>query len=252
MKEKVFFGNKKGKKLCGIISDPTEDKEKPIIILVHGLSSGKDGRTFTTLEQTLNEKEISIFRFDLHGHGESEGKFEDVTVSEAVDDILNAIDFLKGLGYSKIGLVGSSFGGISAMGAASKSKDVFVLALKAPAINIKEKGGPNVEDRLEDWKKKGYSNYVSGSQGKLKLNYTFMEDAEKHNGYDVAKDIKIPVLIVHGDQDDAVPIEQSIKAADILENGQLEILKGTGHDFKPIENFEKLIELISEFITKHS
>jgi len=77
MKEKLFFKNSKGNKLCGILSSVNKDR---IIILCHGFSSNKDTQTFPILEKIFN-KNISTFRFDFYGHGESEGKFEDITVS---------------------------------------------------------------------------------------------------------------------------------------------------------------------------
>jgi len=92
MKDKVFFKNSRGNRLCGILSDPTEDKSNPIIILCHGFSSSKNGRTYQALESKLNTEEISIFRFDFFGHGESYGLFEDITTSEAVDDVMRIHD----------------------------------------------------------------------------------------------------------------------------------------------------------------
>ncbi|MCK4786450.1 MAG: hypothetical protein KAV87_22015, partial [Desulfobacteraceae bacterium] len=82
MKEKIFFKDSKGNKLCGILSNPTSQKEKPIIILCHGFSTSKEGRTYVRLEEILNSSGISTFRFDFFGHGESEGIFEEITTSE--------------------------------------------------------------------------------------------------------------------------------------------------------------------------
>ena len=138
MSEKLYFENSKGDKLVGVLSNPSDDLSVPIIILCHGHSSSKDSKTFTSIEERLNNSGIASFRFDFYGHGESEGYFGDCTISEAACDILNAIDFLKEKGYSKIGLLGSSFGGISSLIAASKTSDLIVLALKAPVSDYKE------------------------------------------------------------------------------------------------------------------
>src|SRR3989338_7186738 len=131
MQEKSYFSNSKGNKICGILSNPTSELSTPVIILCHGFTTSKNNFTNTKLEKMFNEQKISTFRFDFFGHGESEGNFEDITISEAVDDISNAIRLLKNLGYSKIGIVGSSFGGMAALLVASKIDDLFVLALKS-------------------------------------------------------------------------------------------------------------------------
>lgn len=253
MKEKLFFKNKKGNKLCGILSNPTSSKEKPIIILCHGFSTSKNSHTYVRLQEILNSHEISTFRFDFFGHGESEGNFEDVTISEAVNDILNAIKFLKKLGYSKIGLMGGSFGGLAGIMAASKTNDLFILALKSPVSDYEEKERvTKTKEELEEWKKKGYTYYISGEGKKLKLNYTFFEDLKNNNGYEAAKKIKIPTLIVHGDRDESVPIKQSKKTASLIENCKLEIIKGADHRYSKPRDFEKMLDLISKFIIKNS
>jgi alpha/beta superfamily hydrolase len=97
---KIYFKNKKGNKLCGVLVSP-DNKNHPIVILCHGFHSTKDNNTNTRLKELLKDKSIATFRFDFFGHGESEGKFEDITVSQAVEDLLSAIDLLKKKGYKK-------------------------------------------------------------------------------------------------------------------------------------------------------
>ena len=249
MEKKIFFKNSKGNNLCGILSNPTNNINNPVIILCHGFTTSKDNKTNKTLQKILNKKNISIFRFDFFGHGESEGKFENITISEAVDDILNAIKYLKNNNYKKIGLVGSSFGGISCINAASKTKDLFLLGLKAPVSNYLEKEiQKRSKEEIELWKNKGYIIHINSKGKKKKLNYTFFENFINNNGYKAAKNIKIPTLIVHGDKDKSVPIEQSIKTSKIIKNCDLEIIEKAGHLFDKNNEFKKMIKLISDFI----
>ena len=253
MEEKIYFKNSKKLNLCGILSNPTSSKEKPIIILCHGFSTSKNGHTYVRFQEVLNKYQISTFRFDFFGHGESGGKFEDITISEAVDDILNAIKFLKNQGYAKIGLVGSSFGGIASLIAASKTNDLFVLALKSPVSNYEEKEyATNSKEALEEWKNKKYKYYINEDGKKLKLNYTFFEDFKNNNGYEATKKIKIPTLIIHGDKDKLVPIGQCKKTASLIKNCRLEITQGADHRYTKPEDFEKMLDLISRFIVKNS
>jgi len=252
-KEKLFFKNPKGIKLCGILSNPTSKKEEPIIIFCHGFSTNKDGRTALRLEKSLNEENISTFRFDFFGHGESHGRFEEITITEAVDDVQSAITYLREAGYKKKGLIGSSFGGMASIITASKKNDLYVLALKSPVSDFS--GMSHAQDPLQDinnWKEKGYT-YIIGPDGaRRKLNYSFFEEAQKVEAYEAAKKIKIPCLIVHGDNDETVPIEQSIKTARLIKNCKLEIIKGGDHTYSNPDDFEKMIELIVKFILKNS
>lgn len=249
MKDKYFFSNERGLKLCGVISNPTGNMRIPVITLCHGLSTSKDGRTYLRLEAMLNRKGIATFRFDFFGHGESEGKFEDLTLSEAVRDVREAIRFIKDSGYSNIGLMGSSFGGYASLVAAAQLPELALLALKSPVSDYL--GLLIARDQKIDilnWKHKGFISFTGRFGQNLKLNYSFFKDAETIKSYEAIKKIKIPTLIVHGDKDKTVPLDQSIKCARLLEDCRLEVIKGADHTYTQPRHFEKMLSLIVEFI----
>ncbi len=253
MKDKVYFENTAGNRLCGILANPGGNKENPIIIMCHGFSTSKDGRTYVRLEDILNDRGISTFRFDFFGHGESEGKFEEITTAEAIDDVLNAIKFVKESGYKKIGLMGSSFGGMASIIATSRSNDPYILALKSPLSDYRSMAhARRSEQELKDWKEKGFIELDSTDEERKRLNYSFYEDAENVKGYEAAGKIRIPALIVHGDEDETVPLTQSQKTARLIENCRLEIIQGCDHVYSNPEHFERLLDLISDFIIKNS
>jgi len=247
--EKVFFNNSKGNKLCGILS--SKNISQPIIILAHGFGSNKDRNAYLALEKRFNGNGITVFRFDFHGHGESGGKFEELTVSQAADDVLNAIRFIKNKGYHKIALVGCSFGGMASILAAAKSKDLMVLALKAPVSDYLGKITADLSHYpINEWKEKGFIYYTNTTGEKKKLNYSFFEDAENINGYQEAAKILIPTFIVHGDKDKNVPVEQSKKLVQIIKNSKLEIIAGADHFFSKPDDFDKAHRLIVKFVAE--
>lgn len=251
--EKFYFKNSKGDKLCGVLSNPTGNKNRPIVIMAHSFSTSKDSGTYVSLASNLETHDISSFRIDFYGHGESEGKFEDITVSEAVDDILQAIKFLKNKGYKKIGLMGGSFGGIASIMAASKSKDLYLLVLKSPVSNYFDKEmETKSKEELEEWNKKGYRYYTSGDGRKSKLNYCFFEDFKNNNGYKAAPKIKIPTLIVHGDEDETVPYKQSVKTTKLIPNCKLYTVKGANHHYDGKGLKEEALVMMTKFIVTNS
>lgn len=251
--EKLFFKNGRGFKLCGLLSNPTSQKDKPIIVLCHGFLRSKDGRTYLRLEKILNHNGISTFRFDFFGHGESDGKFEEITTSEAVDDVQKAIIFLKELGYKKIGLFGSSFGGLASLIAASKTERLYLLALKSPVsdyLSLMQAGDNELE--IKKWKENGFTYMTAVDGKKLRLKYSFFKDAQRVNGYEAASKIKIPTLIVHGGKDVTIPAEQSKKTATLIKNCRLEIIEGADHTYSKDKDFERMLDLISKFIVNNS
>lgn len=250
MQKQIYLKNKQGFKLSGVLSAPSDDINNSIVILCHGFPSSKKANSMVSVEKALNDKNIASFRFDFFGQGESEGEFENITLSEWVDEVLIIEKYLKTLGYKKIGLFGSSSGGGVAIMAAAKMNDLFALVLKAPAVDhvtleIAERG----EDAILRWKEKGIA-YVQSSGGKFQLKYDFFEDAKKNIGYEIAKKISAPTLILHGDNDVEVPLKQSLKVSEIIPDCRLEIFKDADHKFSNQEDFEKMIIMIAEFFSE--
>jgi dipeptidyl aminopeptidase/acylaminoacyl peptidase len=259
MDKKIYFKNKKGNKLCGVLVSP-DNKNHPIVILCHGFHSTKDNNTNTRLKELLKDKSIATFRFDFFGHGESEGKFEDITVSQAVEDLLSAIDLLKKKGYKKIGLIGASFGGLTALLAASKSKDLLFLGLKCPATNFLEiELIHRTKENLQEWKREGFSYYKNEEGETYRLNYKFLQDLKKNNGFVVADKIRIPTLLVHGDADDIVPVEQCESLYKVIPNCKLAIIPKADHRFlnppatkKEKGGFDTMIDLLYTFVIENT
>lgn len=250
MQNKIYFTNSNGQKLCGIFSDPTQDKSKLAVILCHGFTSNKDSSKYVALEPILNQEDITTLRFDFYGHGESEGKFENITISEAVDDILEAITFLEEQGYKKIGLVGSSFGGISSIMAASQSESLAFLILISSVSNYIQLEDMRLSKyALEAWKEDGFIEY--DTERNLRLKYAFYEDAKINIAYDVAKNILIPTLIIHGDKDTEVPVEQGQRLATLIPHNILEIIPGADHRYTQKEHFKQMIDRVFQFIIEH-
>lgn len=251
MKRKFFFLSGDNHRLCGILSDPVGNKDRPLILLCHGLATGKDGRTCVSLENMLNRKRFATFRFDLFGHGESAGDFADLTISEAADDVRSALRFVKDSGYRRIGLVGSSFGGFASILTAGRTHDLFVLALKSPVTDylgllIARDQGKD----CEDWKRTGHI-VISGPDGQARrLNYTFYEDAAKIRADICVRKISVPTLIVHGDRDETVPLSQSLKANRLIPDCRLRIIQGADHMYSDPEHYESMLGLISDFIVR--
>ena len=76
------------------------------------------------IAQSLIENNFSVLRFDFSGCGESEGG--KITVENEVDDLKSAINFIQEKGFSRIGLIGESLGGLVSL-LAYNSKNIGTL-----------------------------------------------------------------------------------------------------------------------------
>ena len=100
-------------KLAAVIQRPDEQKQYPMFMLLHGFTSRKDTPLLTTLANKLEAKGIASIRFDFNGHGESEGRFQDMTVLNEIEDAKKVYAYVKSLpGVTSISIAGHSQGGV--------------------------------------------------------------------------------------------------------------------------------------------
>lgn len=228
--EKLYFLTPRGVKLCGIL-EIANPKSREVVVMIHGYASGKDSNTYKTLSAELAKLGVNNFRFDLAGNYESEGKFEEQTISTMIEDAEAAVEFLKNRGFELFDLIGSSGGGLAAMAVAEKIK-INKLALIAPVSNyVTQRTRKYGEKAIKEWKEKGYSFYDAGPRGLVRVNYTFFEDVAKNyaNMWQRAEKIKCHVIIVHGDKDQDVLLSDSQELVKHFPNAKLVAIKGANH-----------------------
>lgn len=252
MEEALTFRDPQGHSIAAILSRP----EKPttsLALLCHGFLSGKNSTTNKTLTRLLNEQGLATFRFDFFSQGESEGPFEAITTTLAIQQTKAALDLVTARSYDKIGLVGSSFGGLIAILTTAQRRDIACLALKCPVVDFAEEllltFGP---EELARWQDTGTIPNIMGGIERIKLRYGFYEDCLNHIAYGPAETITVPTLIVQGEQDECVPLHQSHRLHNALRGPKrLDLLPGADHQFTRGEDFRQMTTSISEWIVSH-
>ena len=126
----------RGLTLRGMLHVPDQRPGKvPFVILFHGFCDDRNEINFvhTELSRRLCERGIASVRFDFAGSGDSDGRFEDMTVSGEVEDGLAILDYVKSLDFvdqSRIAIHGLSMGGcVASMVAGLRDADVCALSL---------------------------------------------------------------------------------------------------------------------------
>lgn len=120
-----------GDRLIGTI-DYNEAGDKPTVLWLHGSNPGGSRRT--TLTTRFAEAGHSAFRFDLSGHGDSEGA-QDLPITRFVDDAVTALQFMDR--EKPLTLIGSSMGGHIALELLNHAR-VENLVLFCPAAYLPE------------------------------------------------------------------------------------------------------------------
>ncbi len=239
--EKVTFKNSKGQKLGGFLHIPTGKGPFPAVVLVHGFGGGSQELKNIHMCKELAKAGFVALRFDFYDkpNGLSEPKIRGMTIKQQVDGTGAAIDFIETSPFvdkNRIGLTGHSLGGMTVLIYTPTDKRVKALVVQSPVSQwgvTKTLG--NFAKILKKAKEGKYDKKyfeVVKSWGILKLGFAFYESGAKYKVWKTAESIKVPTLVFHGDDDEAVSDKQSRELIKHINNGKLEIIKGSDHVYE--------------------
>ena len=201
--EKVSFVNLRGQTLHGVVHHPQAGIPRGGVILCHGMESNKDSDKLVLLSRELAQRNLLALRFDFACA--DPGKFAEITYSGEVEDLLAAFAFMRDRHPGKIALLGSSMGGTVALLFAARHADVAtVVTIAAPVHPERFTSRLLTPAQVQQWRETGYTFYHG-----QRINVPLLHDLEKINVPEAAKKVDCPVLILHGDRDEVVAVEEA-------------------------------------------
>jgi pimeloyl-ACP methyl ester carboxylesterase len=185
----------------------------PTVVFLSGFNSDMTGIKAEHLAQWCACRGQGFLRLDYSGHGASDGQFTDGTISRWRDDALAVMDAAS---EGPVVLVGSSMGGWIAL----------LVALARPARVIGLVGVAAAPDFTEAlmWEAMAPAEReMLGLEGTLitpneygpplQITLALIEDGRRNLLLDAPIHLDIPVRLLHGQQDNDVPWERSLKLA---------------------------------------
>lgn len=216
-----------------------------LVIIGHGVTGNKDRPWAIGLAEALEEAGINALRFSFSGNGESEGKFEDCTITKEVKDLKAIINVADDEGFHKICYIGHSMGGAVGVISATKDDRISLLISLSGMVYTKK----FCETEFGDQKPgKGFM----WDEKDCPLSQAFVDDMNKiDNVLSKTEKIEIPWLLVHGDKDDVVPIEESREIyAAAYEPKQYRKIAGSDHVYSG-ESLQKMIDVVVPWLKQH-
>jgi pimeloyl-ACP methyl ester carboxylesterase len=246
--EKISFTNCRGDTLSGVLHHAQMHSARGAVILCHGMESDKNSQKLVFLSRELARRGILALRFDFSYVGDSSGKFEDITYSGEVEDLQAAYALLGSRHAGKTAILGSSMGGtVALMFAAREPAAAALVTVSAPLHPEKFPHRILTRAQLRDWRERGFILYNG-----QRLNVALLQDLENIDVRACARKVACPVLILHGDADVVVPVEEAYELHDCLTGSKrLSILHGADHRLSNPEMMRRTLSEALDWLTEH-
>ncbi len=225
---------------------------------MHGLGGFKEQEHISALAEAFKEKGFTVVRFDTTNTlGESDGSYEDATVTNYYSDLEDVIDYASTQDWYKepFALCGHSLGGIcTALFAENYPEKVSALVPVSPVVS----GQLSVEaqkrfepEEFLQWKKTGWGEKESRSKpGVIKrLRWSHVEDRLKYDLIPKVCKLIMPVLLIVGENDTSTPPEHVEKLFDALPGlKEFHIIKNAPHTFRDKEHLFEIKKIVMNWL----
>ena len=233
------------------VPERRDGERLPAVILYHGFTGNKlEGhRLFLKISRELSKIGYAAFRYDFIGSGESDGDFENMTVTKEIAEagaILDSVRQDPRIDPDRVILLGMSMGGlVASVLAGDRPQDVDKLVLLCPAGNMYELVKPMLDTYLADPNLK-----VVDWAGNL-VGRAFGEDMKALDVYGRAKHYPGQVLLIHGTNDPTVPFQVSglYKERCYGERVTIHPIEGADHSFNKHEWEQDVLLTILSFLS---
>ena len=221
----------------------------PAIIFLPGYMSDMSGSKALALEEWAGSEGRSFLRFDYAGCGQSEGDFEDQTLTGWRDDTILMIDTLFS---GPVVLVGSSMGGwLMLLVALARPERVAGLAGIAAAPDFTD-WGYTQEQKLEILSKGGLEQPSPYGPDPTIVTKALWQSGEANRLLHAPIAIDCPVRLLHGQRDPDVPWHHSPHLAALIRSDdvQVTLVKDGDHRLSREQDIALLKRIVGDLMER--
>jgi len=227
--------------IYGVISKPRySGSRQPVAIISHGFNGTHHyGRTYF---ETLNSLGYQVYVFDFPCgsiFSSSDSNTMNMSILDEKSDLRAIVRHFQqqpDVDPKNIVLIGESQGGfVTALTSAEIPKEISAVVLVFPALCIPanwQERYPKVSDIPDTTR-----------LWNVPLGRRFFLELRDINVFKTIRKYKGPVLIVQGDKDAVVLMEDSKRAVKTYKNARLHVIPGAGHGFNPEEQAQSLQQI---------
>jgi uncharacterized protein len=216
---------------------------RALVIIIHGFKGFKDWGFFPWLADCLRDQQLAVCRFNMSRSGigthadalDRLDLFADDTYSLQLADLRAVVAHCqKRLPIPTFLLGHSRGGGVAILGASGVPNLRGVVTWSAIA-----RADRWDEATKRQWRRDGHIDVInSRTKQVMRTSTRVLDDYEAHRErldiLTAASQLDVPLLVVHGDRDESVPVGESLEIASRARDASSLIIGGAGHTYNAI------------------
>ncbi|MBC7768628.1 MAG: S9 family peptidase [Phycisphaerales bacterium] len=255
----VNYQSRDGVALWGYLSTPAGAGPHPLVVMPHGGPEARDSYAYNFYVQYLAWRGYAVFQPNFRGSEGSGRSFAAAGYGQwgrrMQDDITDGVQHLidtNVVDRERICIVGASYGGYAALAGAAFTPDLYKCAISIAGDSdlIAMLNAERREEGRGSWAY-AYWRRLVGDPSEDRDALIAVSPARQ------AGNVRVPVLLIHGEDDTVVPLEQSELMRDALTRAgrpvELITIDDAGHSWGSWrrEDRQRLLEETDRFLAQH-
>ena len=235
-----------------------DHQPKKVVIFCHGYKGFKDWGAWNLMTAQFAKAGFFFIKFNFAYNGgtpENPIDFPDLEAfgnnnyTKELDDLESVLDWIsseekykKEADINNISVIGHSRGGGIVLIKANEDARIKKVISLAAISDIGSRSSTTGD--LENWKKDGVKYVVNGRTKQKMPHYiqfyeNFKANEERLNIQKAVEQINIPQLVIHGDKDSSIPVDEAYKIYSWNSKSILKIIENADHVFNVSHPWEK-------------
>lgn len=223
----------------------------PMVVICHGLGGNQNEPFISKIAADVLREGMGVVRFDLNGHGKSDGDFQYMDALNIQNDMKRIINWTLEQPFTEnISLVGHSLGGIvvgmvAPEVEADRLRSIVLIASGGVAPDLMLMGN-FFGIMFDPWDLPEYLDLPNGK--KLGRNYLrtmrdlpIYQTAAKYHGH---------ALVLNGIKDKIVPYNYAIHYSEVMPGADLRLIEGENHNFSVTA--DQTASMIADWLKLHA
>ncbi|MDO5728482.1 MAG: alpha/beta hydrolase [Actinomycetaceae bacterium] len=194
----------RGVTLAGTFINPVDTKDAAVLFSHSFLADRHSGEHFDRLSKAYRGSGYATLEFDYSGCGDSDDDI--ITAAHGVEDLHSASSWLKKQGFTRQVIHAHSFGTLIALQARPEPVETMVLTGLVSGPLSFDWNRIFSASQLDDLEKHGHARIPDDNQSAREhfvISRQTLIDLSMNETENLLKGLKIPVLVIHDDDDDA-------------------------------------------------